>query len=208
MAKKIKGEDGNYYKVKKPFYKKVWFWVLVVVLVIGVGGALGGGDDSSASNGGTKVEKEEPKAEQVDAKASESTVENTTVESSAPSIEYYQVGDTVQVGDAEYTLTGAELTDERNEFDDSNPAQVVKISYTVKNNGTDDIPVGMDVEVYGPDDKKAEEYPNDNTMGSVASGKQMDCVQHFGINSTGDIEIHFAPIISLEDSAIFKVNVQ
>jgi len=203
MTKKIKGEDGNYYKVKKPFYKKVWFWILVVVLVAGIGGALGGGDNSSASNGGTKVEKEKPKAEQVDTKTSESTVESST-----PSIDFYQVGDTVQVGDAEYTLTGVELTDERNQFDESNPAQVVKISYTVKNNGADDIPVGMDVEVYGPDDKKAESYPNDNTMGSVASGKQMDCVQHFGINETGDVEIHFAPIISLEDSAIFKVNVQ
>ncbi|HCC93664.1 MAG TPA: hypothetical protein DEQ26_04965, partial [Flavobacteriaceae bacterium] len=54
MAKKVMGTDGKYYKVKKPFYKRVWFWILVVILVAGIGGALGGGDDNK--NGGTKVE--------------------------------------------------------------------------------------------------------------------------------------------------------
>ncbi|HCR3611557.1 TPA: phage immunity protein, partial [Enterococcus faecium] len=30
MAKKVMGQDGKMYKVSKPFYKKVWFWVLAV----------------------------------------------------------------------------------------------------------------------------------------------------------------------------------
>lgn len=34
MAKKIKGEDGKMYVEKKPFYKRVWFIVLVVVVII------------------------------------------------------------------------------------------------------------------------------------------------------------------------------
>ncbi|MFR3687370.1 MAG: DUF4352 domain-containing protein, partial [Enterococcus sp.] len=37
MAKKVMGADGKYYKVKKPFYKKIWFWIIIVVLVIGIG---------------------------------------------------------------------------------------------------------------------------------------------------------------------------
>ncbi|MFG5517846.1 phage immunity protein, partial [Enterococcus faecalis] len=56
---------------------------------------------------------------------------------------------------------------------ENQPAQVIKITYTVKNDGDSDIPVGMDVEVYGSDNKKSETYPNDNTMGSVAPGKEM-----------------------------------
>lgn len=32
MAKKVVGEDGKVYKVKKPLYKRAWFWVLVVVV--------------------------------------------------------------------------------------------------------------------------------------------------------------------------------
>ena len=196
MAKKIIGEDGKMYKVQKPFYKKIWFWILVVIVLAGIGGALGG-DDSKASNGGTKVENTAK-----DVAESSEAVEESTEETQ--SIDFYQVGDTVQVGDAEYTLTSVELTDERNQFDDTNPAQVVKVSYTIKNNGDSDLPVGMDVEVYGSDDKKSESYPNDNTMGSVAPGKQMDCVAHFGLNQTGEIEIHFVPLMSFENSAIFK----
>lgn len=197
MAKKVMGTDGKYYKVKKPFYKRVWFWILVVILVAGIGGALGGGDDNK--NGGTKFEADGTTSEsQTDVAESSSTVEE---------ISFYSVGDTVKVGDAEYTLTGVELSDERNQFDETNPAEVVKISYTVKNNSDSDLPVGADVDVYGSDDKKAESYPNENTMGSVAPGKQMDCVQHFGINGTGEIEIHFAPLISFEDAAIYKASI-
>lgn len=34
MAKKIKGEDGKIYVEKKPFYKRVWFILLVVIVII------------------------------------------------------------------------------------------------------------------------------------------------------------------------------
>lgn len=51
MAKKVMGQDGKMYKVKKPFYKKVWFWILAIIVLIGIGGSLGGGSDKKeASN--------------------------------------------------------------------------------------------------------------------------------------------------------------
>ena len=46
MAKKIVGEDGKTYKVKKPLYKRAWFWVLVVVVAFIATGLQGGSDDS------------------------------------------------------------------------------------------------------------------------------------------------------------------
>jgi len=53
--KKITGEDGKtyYVKEKKPFYKKVWFWILAVVLVVGGFGAVGGSDDKADSSDST-----------------------------------------------------------------------------------------------------------------------------------------------------------
>ncbi|MGD2330698.1 hypothetical protein [Bacillus amyloliquefaciens] len=36
-------------KVKKPFYKRVWFWVIVAIVVIGAAGVNSGGDTESAS---------------------------------------------------------------------------------------------------------------------------------------------------------------
>lgn len=200
--KKVVGEDGKTYtmKEKKPIYKRVWFWILAVILVAGIGGALGGSEEPA--NGGEKVDTPAQSEAKPETKESEKEVEKEE-----PKDAFYAVGDTVAVGDAEYTLQSVELTDERNQFDESNPAHVVKVTYVVKNNGESDLPVGMDVEVYGSDDKKSETYPNDNTMGSVAPGKQMDIVAHFGLNQTGEIEIHFAPLISLEKSAIFKATI-
>ena len=77
MAKKIQGEDGKTYVEKKPFYKRVWFWIIVVVLVLAIGGSMGSG-----SNGGTK--------------------ENSS-NSSTKKTAYYKVGDTVKVGKVTYT---------------------------------------------------------------------------------------------------------
>ncbi|EKJ3561507.1 DUF4352 domain-containing protein [Enterococcus faecalis] len=194
MSKKVMGQDGKTYKVKKPFYKRVWFWILAVILIVIIGSALNGGSDSNraSDNGGEKVTKS-------------STSASSSKEEKSDT--FYKIGDTVKVGDAEYTLNSVELTDERNQFEENQPAQVVKITYTVKNDGDSDIPVGMDIEVYGSDNKKSETYPNDNTMGSVAPGKEMDCVAHFGLNQTGEIEIHFSPLVSFEKAAKYKVPV-
>lgn len=192
MAKKVMGQDGKMYKVTKPFYKKVWFWVLAVIIIAIIGGSLG---ESNNKNGGEKI-------------SSQNQTETTkTTQSSSNAIEFYKIGDTVKVGDASYTLNSVELTDERNQFEDEQPANVVKINYTVKNESDSDIPVGADVEVYGSDDKKSESYANENTLGSVAPGKQMDVIAHLGLNQTGDIEIHFSPLVSFEKAAIFKATV-
>lgn len=58
MAKKtIKGEDGKEYEVKtkKPFYKRVWFWILVVIVVIFCFGAFGSNGGSSSSSSSSKA---------------------------------------------------------------------------------------------------------------------------------------------------------
>ena len=54
MSKKVVGEDGRTYKVNKPFYKRVWFWVLAVIVIFIVGGSLGGKDNSNATNNAGK----------------------------------------------------------------------------------------------------------------------------------------------------------
>ncbi|MCD7125149.1 DUF4352 domain-containing protein [Limosilactobacillus caviae] len=182
MAKKIQGEDGKTYVEKKTFYKRVWFWIIVVVLVLAIGGSMGSG-----SNGGTK--------------------ENSS-NSSTKKTAYYKVGDTVKVGKVTYTLTSVETTDERNEFADDKPANVIKVTYHVKNNSDEDLPIGTDLEAYGPDNTKLKTYPIDNTLDSVAAGKEADVTTGFGTNKLGNIELQFAPLVSTEKAAKFKVNVQ
>lgn len=68
--KKLYDENGNVVrgKIKKPFYKKVWFWIVVVLLVF-IFGNLGSSDDSaSEADNNAKVEEktaEEPKKTEV-----------------------------------------------------------------------------------------------------------------------------------------------
>jgi hypothetical protein len=49
MTKKIKKENENVYVAKKPFYKKAWFWVLAILAIIVIGGAVGSGSDPDTS---------------------------------------------------------------------------------------------------------------------------------------------------------------
>lgn len=50
MAKKITDKDGNVYVKKKPFYKRVWFWILVVIVFFIAVGSFGSKNSSSTNN--------------------------------------------------------------------------------------------------------------------------------------------------------------
>ncbi|WP_057802723.1 DUF5067 domain-containing protein [Pediococcus stilesii] len=187
MSKKIKDENGNVYVQKKPFYKRVWFWILAIIVVIGVGGAIGGGTDD---NGGTKV-----------------SSSKTSSKKATP--KYYKLGDTVKVGDVTYTLKSVETTQERNEFEDEKPANVIKVVYHVKNNSDDDLPVGADLDAYDADNNKMKTYPVDGvTMDAVAAGKEMDVTEGFGLKKLGKVELQFAPLVSIKKAAKFQIDVK
>lgn len=193
MSKKITDESGKTYVEKKPFYKKGCFWIVAVVAVAIIIGAVAGGSGGGSDNGGTKVEKTTAKAKK----------------SSTKTPKFYKVGDTVKVGDVVYTLKSVEKTDERNEMNDKQFKNVLKVVYHVKNEGSDELPIGADLDVYGPDNNKLETYPiNDTTVNSVAAGKEMDVTTGFGTDNLGDFELQFKPLVSVDKAAKFKVNIQ
>lgn len=118
MAKKVKGEDGKMYKVNKPFYKKIWFWVVVVVLVAGVGSMMGGDDEESASKVDTEKTTESDENEKVDEIADEE----------------FSVGDTVSADGYEITVNNVEFSD-GNEMDTPDDGkQFVIANVTIENN--------------------------------------------------------------------------
>lgn len=51
-------------KDKKPLIKRWWVWVLIVVVLIGIGGAMGGGKSDTATNTGNKSGSQSDKAEE------------------------------------------------------------------------------------------------------------------------------------------------
>ena len=139
---------------------------------------------------------------------------NSTPSSSATSSKkvapkYYKVGDTVKVGKVTYTLKSVEVTDERNEFEDDQPKNVIKVVYHVKNNSDEELPIGADLNAYGPDNTKLKSYPvDDTTMDSVAAGKEADVTTGFGSDKLGTFELQFSPLVSTEKPVKFRVKVK
>lgn len=77
--------QNNYYKPKKPIYKRVWFWVIIVIVILGVAGANSSSDDKPKKVDNTK------KTEQSD-------------KSNAPEI--FNIGDTIELKDFKVTING------------------------------------------------------------------------------------------------------
>ena len=162
----------------------------VSLLSVAILGACSTG--SNASSGGS---------------SSSSTTEQTSSSSRQIS---YNVGDTITFEDeAQFTITGAEWTDERNQFDDTNPEKVLKVTYNVTNLSDDDYVLGSDLELY-VNGQKMEDYPNGGTFDTISAGRSYEgAVQYFGVNGSGDMEIEVSPAFSFtSDKAIVKLDIQ
>src|SRR5690625_1935480 len=118
----------------------------------------------------------------------------------------YQLGDTAEVDGIKFTVKSVSTTDERNEFEEEDPNIVVKIEYEIENGSDEEIPIGMDLQVYDGTGNRVDSYPLDNTMGSLQPGKKIQGVEHYGIEE-GPIEVYFQPAFSFEDPAIFELEV-
>lgn len=87
MAKKIVDENGKTYVQKKPFYKRVWFWILAVIVIAVIFGSAGGD------------------------KAKKVSSENTEKTSAKISNETFKVGDTVKAGGVTLKLNKVDFND-------------------------------------------------------------------------------------------------
>lgn len=78
-----------------------------------------------------------------------------------------------------------------------------------KNNSNDDLAIGVDDNVYGPDNNKLDKYPISNaTLDAITPGKEKDVIAGYDTNKLGNFKIHFKPALSLEKEAIYKAYVK
>ena len=129
-----------------------------------------------------------------------STSEAKTEQSSTKKT--YALGDKITFdGKAEYTITAVEWTDERNQFDETNPEKVMKVTYNVTNLSDADLTVIGDIDLY-VGGKKMETYPNGSTMDSLSPGRSYEgAVTYFGVNGSGEKELEIKPLLSLNTKA-------
>lgn len=126
-----------------------------------------------------------------------------------PKIDYYKVGETVKVGNAEYTLKSVVSTGRR-EIETWEPKHVIKVTYFVKNDGKKDLPVGTDIDAYGPDNIKLRSYYLDGSnIDTIAPGKETEIIKGYGTKKLGTFELQFRPFGDYQGkSAKFQVNVK
>lgn len=115
------------------------------------------------------------------------------------------VGDSYTIDDITLTITDVSFTDERNQFEEDEPENVIRIDYELNNDSDSDYAFGMDFDVYA-DGRKMEMYANTNDIGSVSAGRTVDGTTHYGVEGD-DIEIEWSPLLSFTDEvAIWSVN--
>lgn len=90
-------------KVKKPFYKKWWVWVIAIIVIVNI---ASGGDEETP----TEDTASETKATETTAKPAEEKKEEPKEEPKKEAPKQHQVGDVVKVGKLEYTVKGVEET--------------------------------------------------------------------------------------------------
>ncbi|MBG9982145.1 DUF4352 domain-containing protein [Aerococcaceae bacterium DSM 111020] len=117
------------------------------------------------------------------------------------------LGETQTVDAYEITINEVSFTDERNNFDDSDPDNVIRIDYTIKNNADEDVSYsGNDFKVY-VDGKETSIYPNDNSVGALSAGRSLDGVAHHVLEGDGEVEIDWSPLSYFgKEKAIFKID--
>lgn len=99
----------NEEKVKKPFYKKWWFWLIIGLAVLGIIGGIGGGFAGSNSSNN-----------------SNNNTNQVTTE--------YKMKDKVVVGDLEYTISSAYNTVKIGSYGNITQNNYVVITIAIKNN--------------------------------------------------------------------------
>jgi len=106
-------------KTKKPFYKRTWFWMVVIFIAVA----------AIASNGGND-----------DPKDSKSTAASST---KSESKKEYKIGDTVKVGDMQYkvTKTSASKKVGPSALQETANGTFLIVDLNVKNNGEDSVTV-------------------------------------------------------------------
>lgn len=193
--KKVTGEDGKTYvmKEKKPFYKKVWFWILAVIVVAGIGGSLGGGDKDKAAD-------DTKESSVVNSENNENTQASSesAKESEAPAEQTYKIGDTVPVGTVNYVINSKEVKDTvGGEYTAKNAnSKYLVLDVTITNNGDKAITIADDFfKLY----KGETEFKSDSSASIAAN-------QESGSTGLDFFYQELNPESSLTGKVVFDVN--
>ncbi len=198
---------------KKKFYKKPVFWIIVVVIVAIVGIAAHkikqeqeAKEARALVSSLLKEDNSKDDDDDYDDDVDDDDVDDDDDDSNET---YHKVGESAKVDGVTYTLKSAEVTDDRNSLESTQPKYVIKVVYHVKNDTDDELSIGGDLDMYDPDDNKLDTYPiSGTTSDTVAVGKEADVITGFSADKLGTFELQFCPSGDDAEPVKFTAEVQ
>lgn len=192
-------------KVKKP---KIWLWVIVGVLVLGViGGAFGSSADKPQPVGSSTENSERVTSSLPD--------KETAAVEAAPEKTSFGIGEAAEYRDIIVTLNSVTESNGNGVFKPEDGKVFLLCEFTIENNSSSDLAVSsmLSFEAYADDysasmNLSATVSSDKNQLdGSVASGKKMNGVIGYEVlNDWSNFEIRFQPNVWSSKSFIFSVS--
>ncbi|WP_270340157.1 DUF4352 domain-containing protein [Leuconostoc mesenteroides] len=144
MSKKITGDDGKTYVQKKPFYKRVWFIILAIIVVIVIFSQMGSGNSDDS-------------AKKVDSSSSKTDSSSSKAQST------FKVGETAEYKGVQFKVNKVDFTDGDPDVDSPDSGkQYVVMNITMTNNGDEKYE-------YNPYDFKLDDNGNQTDATEITS---------------------------------------
>lgn len=189
MSKKITDENGNVYVQKKPFYKKWWVWVLIL---LGVFYFIGLSTKEATSIENNQIDETEEITEEFE-ELEEVEVEPAITEPAAYAVGEvitftdYTTGDEfdITIDSAEIDLGGEET------YEQPEGGKFIKIDITAQNNGSSTYLMNAaEYSIYDNNGSKGEVASKDFLLEEIAPGKNHSGSIYFEAVGDGPYEIY------------------
>lgn len=159
MTKKNRNKNVNV--AKKPFYKRVWFWILAIIAIFVIIGAIGGGSSSNTS---------ENTSESKTSSSNKAVVQNNAYRKAFDNI---TVGDLMNNGDGGTALNDVEKVLGKPSSTSTTTIQGIETKSYIWNKGGTVITV---------------QFSNDNTVSKHITGFQFSRTPKFTLDAYNSLE--------------------
>ncbi|MEC1744163.1 DUF4352 domain-containing protein [Schinkia azotoformans] len=133
---------------------------------------------------------------------------NESGETSGQDLGTFKIGDKVDVAGTVITINNVSFTDERNQFDEYKPAEVLKIDLTVQNATQEELHFDVyEFELYDAEGTKMDFVSLDNMSETLQPGKNASGSAYIGTSGKGPYELYYIDFMT-DAKAMWNIDIK